>query len=125
LLEQVAVPLENGHYQLDRQYLMTALEAGNKLDDLVDFLRGRHSGPLPEELLALLEKIRQNSQAFKVAGPALFIKVQSANLAEMVTTDPVLQKFCKLADPKTIVIPANKEKIFRNRLKSLEYILLD
>jgi len=124
LLELMAAPLKNGQYRLDLKRLLTALEEGNDLDHLADFLENKHSGPLPEEVPAWFKKARYNSQVFKTGGQALFIKAKSADLAEMVLTDSVLKKFCKAVDQKTLVIPANREKAFRARLKELEYTLL-
>jgi hypothetical protein len=123
LLAQLAVPLEAGHYRLDTQQFLTALEEGADFDHLAGFLRQRHGGPLPVEVSAWLEKVQQNSQAFKRGEPALFIKAQSAELVDMVLADPVLQKFCYMIDQHTFVIPARREKAFRSRLKELEYIL--
>lgn len=122
-LEQLAVPIEAGHYRLDTQQFLTALEEGADFDHLAGFLRQRHRGPLPGEVSAWLEKVQQNSQAFKKGEPALFIKAQSAELVDMVLADPVLQKFCHLIGQHTFVIPARREKAFRARLKELEYIL--
>ncbi|MFC1975781.1 hypothetical protein ACFLXQ_05245 [Chloroflexota bacterium] len=123
LLEQIAVPIDHAQYRLDTPQLLTALEAGADLGHLAGFLQQRHSGPLPEEVTAWLEQIRQNSQAFTMGGQAIFIKAQSAELAQMVLDDPVLKKFCHLTDRQTFVIPARREKAFRARLKELAYIL--
>jgi hypothetical protein len=122
-LELVAVPSGNGHYRLDSQRILSAVEGGNDWAYLTDFLTGRHQGALPAEVLAWLEKLQQNSRAFKKDQPALFIKAKTADLAALVMADPVLQKFCHQLDQKTLVIPANKQSIFRSRLKELEYIL--
>jgi hypothetical protein len=123
LLEQMAKPIDQTQYRLDTQQFLTALEEGANFDLLAEFLRQRHSGPLPEEVTAWLEKVQQNSRAFKRGEPALFIKAQSAELVDMVLADPALQKFCHLISQHTFVIPARREKAFRARLKELEYIL--
>ncbi|GAB4411846.1 MAG: hypothetical protein Fur0044_06060 [Anaerolineae bacterium] len=122
-LELLAVPLGNGSYRLDTQRLLTSLEEGQELTHLADFLSQRNTGPLPPPVLAWLERINQNSQAFNRGEPALFIKANSAELLELALSDPVLGKICRAIDKKTLVIPANKEKAVRARLKELEYIL--
>jgi hypothetical protein len=123
MLEQLAVSMGNGHYRLDTQRLLASLEEGQALDYLADFLQKRHAGPLPPKVLAWLELIQENIQAFKRGEPALFIKAKSADLAQLALTDPVLQKYCSLIDKRTLVIPAGKEKAVRVRLKELEYLL--
>ena len=60
---------------------------------------------------------------FKKDVQALLIKVASVELAEMAVNDRVLRKFCKQVDANTLVIPANKERALRKRLKQLEYVL--
>jgi hypothetical protein len=125
LLEQLAVPQKKGRYQLDLQQLLTALEEGADLSHLSDFLRANHAGPLPEAVIAWLAEIEAHSQAFKLSGPALLIRSQSAELANLAVADPILGKLCKAVDARTLVIPANKEKQFRARLKALSYILAE
>ena len=122
-LEQMAAPIGNGCYRLDTQRLLTSLEEGQDLDHLANFLQKRHAGSLSPEVLAWLEQIKENSQAFRKAENALFIQAKSADLVELALADPILQKICYSIDKKTIVIPANKEKVLRARLKELEYIL--
>ncbi len=122
-LEQLAVPAGNGSYRLDTQRLLTSLEEGQALELLADFLQKRHAGPLPPQVLAWLERLNTNTQAFKKGENALFIKAKSADLAELAATDPILQKYCTLIDKRTLVIPASKEKAVRARLKELEYLL--
>jgi hypothetical protein len=122
-LEQLAVPLDHGCYQLDTQQLLAALEAGAAFEHLAEFIHQRHQGPLPAAASTWLEQVKQNSQAFKRGEPALFIKAESADLVELVLADPVLQKFCHLIDQKTFIIPTRKEKAFQARLKELAYVL--
>jgi hypothetical protein len=87
-------------------------------------LSSKHTGPLPAEVLSWLEQIKDNSRGFSVSDQALIIKAQTPELVELIMADRVLQKFCYRLDKKTLVVPANKEKVFRTRLKELEYILL-
>lgn len=122
-LEQMATPVSGTEYRLDTQRLLSTLETGGDLDHLVSFLQRWHTGPLPAEVSAWLERIRHNSRVFSESGRALFIKAQSPELVAMVLADPVLKKFCTAVDKKTLVIPAAKEKALRVRLKELEYIL--
>ena len=122
-LEQMAVTIGKGCYRLDTQRLLTSLEEGQDLNHLEEFLQKRHTSLLPLEVLSWLEQMREKSQAFKKGENALFIKVESADLVELALADPILQKICYSIDKKTIVIPANKEKVLRARLKELDYIL--
>jgi hypothetical protein len=124
LLSLMTVSLGHGRYRLDTQQFLSALEAGQDWQELHDFLTGRHQGPLPEEVVNWLARLQQNSQAFKSGGQALLIKVNDPALIELVLADPQLQKFCSQIDRRTLVVPANREKAFRSRLKALEYVLI-
>lgn len=125
LLHQLALPLEQQQYQLDTARALAAMETGVDWQELAGFLTRRHAGPLPEAARAWLEQVDQRRQAFQEAGAALLVKVSSPDLAELVMADPVLQKFCSTIDRKTLVIPAQKEKALRSRLKELGYVLLN
>lgn len=124
LLEQMAAPLKKNMYRLDLTRLLTALETGQDLQQLAEFLKSRHAGPLPAEVTAWLAKAEQHSQAFKLGEQALLIKAQSPDLIELIMADSVLQKYCYRVTPNTVAVPVSKEKAFRNRLKTLEYVLL-
>lgn len=122
-LELMAVPVKKGLYRLDTYQILSSVEAGADWASLIDFLTTRHQGPLPQELHGWLDKLRQNANVFRLGGEALLIKVKSNQMADLALDDPILKKFCKQVDPRTLVIPSNKEKAFRSRLKELEYVL--
>ena len=123
-LSLVAVSVKKNRYRLDAQQLLSSIEADNDWQHLLDYLSSRHEGPLPQEVQAWFARLEQNSQLFRPGGEALFIKVKQAELIAMVLADPLLQKFTHQLDARTLVIPANKERAFRSRLKELEYLLL-
>lgn len=122
-LHQLAVEEDAGHYRLDTQTVLGTLDSGEDLRHLADFLAGRHEGPLPEQVTDWLEEIGVNSKAFRHTGDALFIKVLSQALVQMILEDPALGKFAKALEARTLVIPSNKERAFRKRLKELGYLL--
>lgn len=122
-LEQLAVMQKGGRYHLSSQRLLTSLEEGADFSHLTDFLISRHAGPLPDSVNEWLDQVELNSQAFKLSGQAILIKAASAELAELALADPILKKLCDRVGQKTLVVPANREKQFRARLKELDYIL--
>jgi hypothetical protein len=122
-LEQLAVMQKGGRYHLSTQRLLTSLEEGANLAQLTEFLNTRHAGPLLPSVIDWLAQVEQNAEAFKLSGQALLIKVQSIELAELALEDAVLRKYCEQIGPKALVVPTNREKQFRTRLKELGYIL--
>ncbi len=124
-LEQMAIQTKWGVYRLDTQRILTSLEDGADFEGLANFLNERNIGPLPTPAMQWLEQIEQNLKAFRISGPALLIKVTPPELIEQIVADQVLGKLCKPIDRTTVVIPSNKEKLFRKRLKELSYILVN
>lgn len=124
-LHQVAVEDDAGHYRLDTRRTLDALESGEDLEHLSDFLAGRHDGPLPAPVTDWLQEIGDKSRAFRRAGDALFIKVRSQALVRQILEDPTAGKFATAIGARTLVIPSGKEKAFRKRLKELDYLLAE
>ncbi len=122
-LQQVSVEEDPQHHRLDTLQLLSTLESGEDLQHITDFLCGRHEGPLPQQVTDWLGEIERNSRAFRHAGNALFVKVRSKELVQLVLEDPAVGKFAAALEGRTLVIPANKEKAFRQRLKELGYLL--
>jgi hypothetical protein len=124
-LRQLALPVngDEGCYRLDTEQILTTLENGGDLSFLQGFLQEHHHGRLPEPALAWFAKIESNLDAFKLAQDAILVKVKSAELAEQMLADTVLQKFCQLYDRRTIVLPTSRLGAFKKRLKELEYIV--
>jgi hypothetical protein len=124
-LAQVAVPLSEGEYQLSTEKLLGALEAGAALAPIRDFLMQRHEGPLPQAARRWLEQAEENLSAFKKQDTALLVRARSQGLLELILNDPQLGKLASTTEARTLVIPSSKEKMFRERLKELGYLLVE
>jgi hypothetical protein len=122
-LGQCALAQGRGHYRLDTQQVLNALESGRELEHIAEFLDQRNEGSLPVEVTNWLEEIQDNTRAFKSAGTAVLVKVRSQELLDLAVEDPVLSKFAKVLERRTLAIRANREKAFRERLKELGYLL--
>lgn len=120
-LGQIAQDEGEGHYKLDIQLLLTALEEGTDFAALTAFLTERNDGPLPPAVAAWLEQVHTNSNAFARGAQAVFVKARSAELVQQVLADPTVGKFCHAIDARTLVVTATREKTLRNRLKELGY----
>jgi hypothetical protein len=120
-LAQLAVDEGDGRYRLDTQLLLTALADGHNAGDLAGLLAQGSGGPLPSEVVAWFDEVKNNSQAFSLAGEAFLLKADTAALVQMALADPTLGKFCKLLDARTLIVPANRATALRNRLKELGY----
>ncbi len=123
MLATVATPLDDDRYRIDMGSLLTALEQEHDLEAVLAYIQEWHHGPVPDELTSLFREAIARRQAFGAPEAALTIHVQDPRLAKMVVEDAKLKRFCRLAGDRLIVIPANRERAFRNRLRELGYIL--
>lgn len=122
-LEAVAEPVDGRTYQLDRLKLLTAVESGQKLDWLVEFLQANHKGELPKAAADWLTQLKRNQGAFKETGTAVLIQLKRRDLMEVVQQDVLLAKLCRPVDEQTILVPSARLTGFRKRLKELGYLV--
>jgi hypothetical protein len=122
-LHQLAVEQKPGRYRLDTRQVLNTLESGGDLEHITGFLNRRHEGLLPAQVTDWLAEIEDHGSAFQHNGDALFVKARSQELLRLVAEDPVLGKFSKTLEARTLIIPSSKEKTFRKRLKELGYLL--
>ncbi|MBP7686440.1 MAG: helicase-associated domain-containing protein [Thermoflexales bacterium] len=121
ILERVAEPVSEGVYRLQRERLLTALETGLTTEAVIEFLADKSAQPLPKTVLIFLDDIQRNSRALKASGTAVLFSVTDAALAQLITNDRSLTGLCTLTADTTLVVPADKEAIFRRRIKQLGF----
>lgn len=122
-LETMTEPIDEQSYQLDEVKLLTAVENGQRLDSLIDFLRNGHQGDLPSAVLDWLFGLRKKQGAFKEVDSAVLIQLDQPELLEMVLQDKVLTKVCQPVDERTILVRSSHLTRVRKRLKTLGYLL--
>jgi hypothetical protein len=122
-LDMMAEDTGNGSYRLDSSTLLSAVEAGQKLPDLIAFLKENHEGDLPREVAMWLEQLRNNQGLFEERGQALLVRCKRVAQMELLREDEVLSKLCKPVDDMIVAVYPNHEKRFRARLKELGYLL--
>ena len=122
-LEAIAEPIDEQNYELDEEKLLTAVEGGQALDLLIDFLRSGHQGDLPPAILDWLFRLRKQQGAFKEVDSAMLIQLAQPELLDLVQQDQVLTKICRPVDEGTILVRSSHLARFRKRLKTLGYLL--
>jgi hypothetical protein len=122
-LEVMAESVDGRTYQLDRQKVLTAVEGGQKLEWLLDFLQANHQGELPKAAADWLAQLKRNQGAFKEAGTAVLIRLKRRDLTELVQQDELLAKMCQQVDEQTLLVPSARLTSFRKRLKELGYLV--
>jgi hypothetical protein len=122
-LELIADPVDEHSYRLDQTKLLSAVEGGQDLDNLISFLRNGHQGEMPAAILDWLSQLRRNRGAFKRGDTATLIQLKQSYAREIVQQDEVLDKICQPLDESTILVRSSHLTRFSKRLKALGYLL--
>ena len=119
--EQGSGKKEKDHvWKLSRRRIMETLQIGGSIDELKQFLLNREDQPfLPENCESLLNQAQSNIDGVKITQEALIITCKSREIADLVTHDKIFSKWCQRLDDLQIVIPKNKEKVFRESLNAM------
>ncbi|UCC52742.1 MAG: hypothetical protein JSV68_02005, partial [Anaerolineaceae bacterium] len=122
-LEVMAELVDERLYQLNEVKLLTAVESGQQLDQLLAFLHANYQGEMPATVSDWLSRMQRNQEAFKEVGTAVLVQLNHPGLLELTQQDKTLAKTCRMVDDTTILIPSSKLTRFRRRIKELGYLL--
>lgn len=123
LLELISEPVDEMAYRLDVVKLLTAVEQGQNLDYLTDFLSSNVQGQLPASVAQWLAQLGQNVGVAKVGETAVFIQIKDPTLRDLLQQDSQLAKLCEPHNSKTVLVLSKRLTRFRSRLKELGYLL--
>ena len=121
-LEVMAEPVDSQTYQLNELKLLSAVEGGQQLDQLITFLQANHQGELLAGVSEWLSRLQHNQGAFRETGPAVLIQLNQPGLMTLTQQDKTLAKLCQKVDGKTILVQSSRLARFRKRLKELGYL---
>ena len=79
-LDSIAEKITSQTYQLDKKLLLTAVESGQSMTYITEFLQANHQGDLPEPVAAWLTQLNTNLGAFKEVDEAVIIKLRDSGL---------------------------------------------
>ncbi len=122
-LEVMAERVDETSYQLSEMKLLTAVESGQSLEQLIAFLQANHQGAMPPAVSDWLSRLQQNVGAFTEASTAVLIQLNQPGLLELTQQDKTLTKLCQKVDDKTVLVLSSRLARFRKRLKELGYLL--
>ncbi len=122
-LNVVAEPVGANVYQLSTEKVLTAVESGQSIDHLADFLTTNHRGMPPQTVIDWLAQLKRNVKAFVEGATMVMIQLKEPGLLGLIKHDTVLSKLCRPLDDKTVLVQSSHIKKFRKRLKELGYLL--
>ena len=123
LLETFTHPESEGIWRLTLDKTLSAIENGQNIQNLEDFLTTRDDQPLPETVEGFLLKAKHAGQALKQRGSALLIECSNEDIATELSTNPHTSKLCLRAGNSHVVVRLKNEKAFRKAARELGYAL--
>ena len=123
VLETYARVESDGVWRLDLTRALTAVESGQDVAQLREFLDARDDQPLPEKVEGFIRSVELGARALKRKGPALLIECADKEIAERIAADRRAAKYCVRAGPRGLVVPAKSEAAFRRAAHALGYAL--
>jgi hypothetical protein len=120
-LEQFTTQTAESVWKLDRENLLKAIEGGQRVTDIQNFLQAKSGDALPSPVAALLNETAERVVSLKNQGQALLIEARDPALAQLIAHESTLRSLCLLAGERHIVIPAENETAFRRALRRLGY----
>ena len=121
LLETYAEQETDTVWRLDREKAIAAVESGNHIAELREFLQTRDEQPLPETVESFVTTTERRARALHKKGPALLIECADAEIADLVAHHERTKKFCQRAGERHVVVLADAEEPFRKALHLLGY----
>lgn len=121
ILELYLEPISDRVWKLDRDKILTAVETGQTIAQLQDFLIAKSGGSLPQPVEQFLSDLAERTQSLKSQGTALLLECANPALAVLIANDSRTKKFCVLAGDRQLMIPLESETKFRSALRKLGY----
>lgn len=111
-------------WQLSPEKMIAYLETGGELKQLQAFISERDPQPfLPNDVESLFAKLEQNKQAVLSEGEVLLLTCESKEVAKHIAEAPELKVWCKRVGETQLIIPVNKENLFRKTIHQLHYAM--
>jgi hypothetical protein len=122
-LEAIAELASPKRYRLDGEKLLTAVESGLSLDQLINFLQANQRGELPAAVADWLDQLTHNIGRFREGETAVIIHLDKAELTAVIEQDKALSKLCQPLRETAVLVLSKDLNKFRQRLKALGYLL--
>jgi len=121
LLETWAEKGSETVWRLDREKALAAVESGNQIAELRDFLQSRDEQPLPETVEGFIVTTDRQARALKNTGTALLVECADAEIADLIANHERTKKLCLRTGERHLVVKAEAEEQFRKAVHLLGY----
>ena len=108
-------------WHLSRELIISAMENGQKIEELRDFLQSREEQLLPDMVEGFLRETGKRAVALKDKGTAIIVECETAEIADEIAANPHTKKFCQRLGKKSLAILSEHEKSFREIVRKIGY----
>jgi len=123
VLDLYAQKISDQIWRLDLERLLTAIEDGHQVAELMQVLEQNNGEPLPASVQEFLKTAVDKAQAFRDLGEAKLIECASSHLAALIANDPLTKKYCQLVGSRALVVLSIHDGKFRKALRQIGYAL--
>ncbi len=120
-LENFAEKEDANLWRLSREKTINALENGQQISALREFLQKREEQFLPETVEGFLRDTEKRAAALTDQGMAKIVECETAKIADEIAANPHTKKLCQRIGKKSLAIFAADEKKFRETVRKIGY----
>jgi hypothetical protein len=122
-LDRYAERTADRSWRLRRERLLAAVESGDTIEHVREFLAARSAMPLPDTVASLLDDIGSRTGALTDRGPAILIECADPALAILLARDRRTRGHCLHAGDRMLAVPAASKTAFRRAARELGYVV--
>jgi len=120
-IENFAEKIGEGEWQLNEVSALKSIENGADVNQFRAFLEGYDPQPLPEKVESFLSDLDRKGRACVNKGTVYLIECDSVETADTIASNARTRKYCQRTGEKGLVVPVEKEKVFRSALNSIGF----
>jgi hypothetical protein len=120
-LERYAQRTADHTWRLTRSMLLAAVEQGDSIATMRQFLEVRSAAPLPPAVADLLADVERRAHRFVDRGPMRVIECVDPALVAQLANDPKTRGLCIAAGENRLLVPIPREPAFRRAIRQLGY----
>jgi hypothetical protein len=122
-LDKVADRTSDLVWHLDREKIVTAVEAGLAIGTIASFLEQHSAEPIPQTVQTLLGDLKDGATRLRDRGTVRMIECADTETARLLPADPKLKTLCLPAGKRNLVFRTTDEPKVRTQLRKLRYFM--
>ncbi len=115
-------PVSERVWKLTRKSVLAAVEQGQRVSEIIEFLSARSGAVVPDNVNRFLEDMGGRAGRLVGRGRCHLIEADDPHLAQLIANDSRLAKLCLPAGDRHLAVPEQNERAFRTALRDLGYV---